>query len=275
MLLTTVTAQTLAADDAANSPNAPRDVGIDQRLNVQAPLEVTFRDENGRTVTLDDFFDERPVILTLVYYRCPMLCGLELNGLVRTLKTMEWSAGREFDVLTVSIDPDEGPALAAQKKRVSLKQYGRRSAENGWHFLTGDESAIRQLADAVGFRYVETPENNQFAHAAGLIVLTPDGRTSRYFYGVEYSPRDLRLALVEAADNKIGMLTDQVLLYCYLYDPATGKYTLSILRLLRVAGLGTVAAMAAGIYVMLRRERRWQSACIERTGGTELTNPIE
>ncbi|GBC83575.1 hypothetical protein HRbin10_02725 [bacterium HR10] len=238
-------------------------VGIDQKLNAQVPLDLVFRDESGRAVALREYFGERPVILSLVYYECPMLCTLILNGLLRSLRALSFTAGREFIVLTVSFDPREGPELAAAKKRAYVRSYGRSEAERGWHFLTGEETAIRRLTEAVGFRYAFDAETGQFAHASGIMVLTPQGRVARYFYGIEYAPRDLRLGLVEAAQGKIGSPVDQLLLYCYHYDPKTGRYSMLIMNVLRLAGAATVLALGSFMLVMFRRERRKKRALHE------------
>jgi len=238
-------------------------VGIDQKLNAQVPLDLVFRDESGRAVALREYFGERPVILSLVYYECPMLCTLILNGLLRSLRALSFTAGREFIVLTVSFDPREGPELAAAKKRAYVRSYGRSEAERGWHFLTGEETAIRRLTEAVGFRYAFDAETGQFAHASGIMVLTPQGRVARYFYGIEYAPRDLRLGLVEAAQGKIGSPVDQLLLYCYHYDPKTGRYSMLIMNVLRLAGAATVLALGGFMLAMFRRERRKKRAAHE------------
>ena len=236
-------------------PEALRNVAFDQRLNEQVPLDLVFRDENGRTVKLLEYFGKKPVILMFMYYECPHLCPLVLNGLVRSLKALSFTVGTEFSVLSVSIDPDEGPQLAAAKKREYLPRYDRPGAELGWHFLTGEETSIKRLTEAVGFRYAYDPKTDQYAHASGVIILTPRGVISRYFYDIEYSPRDMRLALIEASANKIGSPIDQLLLFCYQYDPLTGKYNLVIMNVLRLAGFATVLGLAAFVLVMLRRER--------------------
>ena len=245
-------------------PGVLSEVGIDQRLNEQVPLDLPFRDEQGAEVRLGDYFGERPVILALAYYECPMLCTLVLNGLVKALKVLTFDPGREFEIVTVSIDPSETPALAAAKKATHLKEYDRPGAAAGWHFLTGDAPAIEQLARAVGFRYRYVPEQQQYAHAAGIMVLTPDGRLARYFYGAEYSPRDLRFGLIDAAQHKIGTLADQLLLFCFHYNPTTGKYGAFAMGSMRAAGILTVLALGTFIVVMLRRERTHQ---INRTAG--------
>lgn len=233
-----------------------RQVGIDQKLDAQIPLDLVFRDEQGRAVSLREYFGEKPVLLALVYYECPMLCTLILNGLLRSLRALSLTVGKDFTVLTVSFDPREGPELAAAKKRAYVRSYGRPEAEWGWHFLTGEEAAIRRLTEAVGFRYAFDPETGQFAHASGIMVLTPQGRIARYFYGIEYAPRDLRFGLIEAAQGRIGSPVDQILLYCYHYDPKTGKYSLLVMNVLRLAGVATVLALGGFMFVMFRRDRR-------------------
>lgn len=228
-------------------------IGIDQKLNAQAPLNAEFRDEAGRAVRLREYFDgTRPVILTLNYYECPMLCSLELNGLVRTLRQIPFTAGKEFTIVTVSFDPLEKPSLARLKKTAYLDDYGRAGATSGWHFLTGDDGPIRELTEAVGFRYRYDPVSRQYAHASGIVVLTPAGKVARYFYGIEYSPRDLRLALVDASAGAIGSPVDQVLLLCYQYNPATGKYAVFVTKSLRIGGLLTVIALAGFIFHLAR-----------------------
>ncbi len=230
------------------------------------PLTLEFRDETGRPVRLGDYFGERPVVLALVYYECPQLCPMVLNGMVKSFRTLRFDVGQEFEVVTVSIDPRETPAIAAKKKDQLVRQYDRAGAARGWHLLTGEKGAIRRLADAVGFRYFYDPETELYAHAAGIMVATPKGRLARYYYGIEYSGRDLRLGLVEAAENKIGSVVDEVLLYCYHYDPTTGKYGLVIMNVLRVAGLATVLAIGIFLFVSLRWERRQRKLSNGRKG---------
>jgi protein SCO1 len=242
----------LAHDDR---PVALRAVDLEQKLGAQVPLDVTFRDETGRRVPLKEYFGRRPVILSFVYYSCEDLCPLVLDGLVRSLRPLSFNIGGEFDVLTVSFDARDTPALAAAKKSDAVKQYSRPGAGDGWHFLTGDEAAIRRLTEAVGFRYNYESDKDRFGHAAGIILLTPAGKVARYFYGIEFSPRDLRLGLIEASADKIGSPIDQLLLFCYRYDPATGKYSLLITNIIRLAAAATVLALAAFIVLMLRRER--------------------
>ncbi|MBI3848650.1 MAG: SCO family protein [Planctomycetes bacterium] len=230
-------------------------VGIDQRLDEQVPLDLAFRDEAGRRVTLRDAIGDQPAVLSLLYYRCPMLCTLEMNGIVRSLRALGLDVGRGFSVVHVSIDPSETPELAARKKATVLEQYGRAGAEAGWHFLTGEEVEIRKLAHAVGFRYVYDPATKQYAHAAGIMVVTPSGKLSRYFYGVEFSARDLRLGLVEASAGRIGSPVDQLLLLCFHYDPTTGKYGFVIVGALRLLAAATVIGLAALVTHFIRRDR--------------------
>lgn len=248
---------TLAARaDEAAARTIYSDVAFDQKLGDPVPPDLTFRDESGASVRLGDLLGgEKPVILTLVYYRCPMLCNQVLNGVVRSLLPVKLDMGRDFDVLTVSIDPTETPDLARAKKAGYVRRYGRPGAAAGWHFLTGDAGPIRRLADAVGFRYRYDPRSGQFAHAAGICMLTPGGRVARYFYGVNYPARDLQLGLVEASGETIGSPIDQVLLYCFHYDPATGKYNFAIMGLIRVLGTATALALGSFMLVMFRRDR--------------------
>lgn len=232
-----------------------KEVGIDQKLNEQIPLDLHFKDELGRDIQLKDYVKSKPVIVSLVYYRCPMLCTQVLNGMVETFKTLELTAGKEFDVVTVSIDPAETPDLAAEKKKHYVEEYDRSGVENGWHFLTGQQEAITKLADAVGFRYVYDKEASQFAHASGIMVLTPEGKLARYLYGIEYSAKDLRFSLMEAAHNKIGSPVDKLLLLCYHYDPMTGKYGVVVGNILRGGGILTVLLLGGYMFVNFRRDR--------------------
>jgi protein SCO1/2 len=238
-------------------------VDVEQKLGAQIPLDLRFRDESGREVRLGEYFAKgRPVALTLVYYECPMLCNQVLNGAVGAFQGLQFTAGKEFEVVTVSFDPREGPELAARKKETYLKRYNRGGAGAGWHFLTGDEANIRALADAVGFRYVWDEQSQQFAHASAVMVATPQGRLSHYFYGIEYAPVDLRLAFVEASEGKVGSPVDSLLLYCYHYDPASGRFA-PVMGVLRVAGVLTVFGVVA-LLLYLRRvtkrreQRRWE-----------------
>lgn len=244
------------APNANMKPKMLQDITIVQKLNGQIPLELTFKDEAGQTVRLGQYFQNKPVILALVYYQCPMLCNMTLNGLVHSLQKIQLSAGDDFQLVAVSINPRETPQIAMAKKENYLEKYQRSNARNGWHFLTGKDPEIKALADAVGFQYAYDPLAKQYAHAAGIMVATPEGRLSRYYYGIEYPNRDLRLGLVEASHNKIGSPVDQVLLFCYHYDPVTGKYGLMITRLLQVLGSATAVALFAFVFLNVRREGR-------------------
>jgi protein SCO1/2 len=241
------------------SPDELKNVGIDQRLDQQVPLELEFKDETGKTVNLGDYFQSgRPVILNLVYYTCPMLCGEELAGLSSALGVLRFTPGTEYEVVTVSINPDETPAVAAQKKRVFVDRMNERlekkSDGTGWHFLTGQQAEIQQLADAVGFHYKRDAGTGQFIHSAAIMIVTPQGKLAQYYYGVEYSPKDLRLGLIEASRNKIGNLVDQIQLYCFHYDPKSGRYGATITSLLRLGGAATVLLLGGLLIVMYRRE---------------------
>jgi protein SCO1/2 len=240
--------------DIGVRPELLKDVGIDQKLNDSISLDLAFRDEAGRPVTLGQFFAGKPVVLSLVYYNCPMLCTQVLNGMERSLRDVPMDIGKQFSIVTVSIDPTERPALAAAKRALYTGLYGRPGATEGWHFLTGDEPQIKQLANAVGFRYAYDAQSKQFAHASAIMILTPEGRISRYLYGIQYSARDLRLGLVEASEGKIGTPVDQILLFCYHYDPATGKYSLLISRILKAAGVFTILVIGIGIFLLARSE---------------------
>ncbi len=248
-----LTAQTIPA---STMPSALRGVGLDQKLGTQVPLDLGFRDEQGDPVSLERYFGGRPVILALVYYECPMLCSLQLSGLVRSLRALTLNPVEDFEVVTISFDPGETPAVATQKKAAYLERYARAGAEAGWHFLTGAEESIQALTRAVGFRYAYDPKTDEYSHAAGIVVLTPEGRISRYFYGIEYPARDLRLGLVEASGNRIGSFVDQALLFCFHYDPLEGKYNLAIMNGLRVGGLATVLILGGFVFGALRRDRR-------------------
>ncbi|TDI84532.1 MAG: SCO family protein [Caldithrix sp.] len=237
-------------------PDALADVGIEQRLDEELPLDLVFRDEAGREVQIGDYFGDRPVILSLVYYECPMLCTMVLNGLVSSLADLDFDVGNEFEVVTVSFNPKDTPDLASRKKQTYLGKYGRDGAEDGWHFLTGEAGSIEALTEAVGFKYKFIPETGEFVHASSIMVLTPLGKLSKYFYGIYYPELDLRLGLVEASDNKIGSPVDQILLYCYHYDPTTGKYGMVIMNVIRVAGTLTVLMLVGFMLLMFRRDRQ-------------------
>ena len=230
--------------------------GLEQRLHEFIPLDVPFWDAAGQPVRLRDYFGSQPVILILVYYDCPNLCTLVLDGLLKALRVLSLTVGTDFHVLAVSINPDNPPSLAAVQQGHYIQEYGRAGAAHGWHFLTGQPESIQRLTQAVGLRYTYDAAHGEYAHAAGIMVLTPQGQLARYFYGVEYAPRDVRLALVEAAASKIGSPIDQLLLLCYHYDPQSGTYTLAILRVLRLAGVATVVALGTCLGVLLQRERR-------------------
>jgi len=254
-----VYAQGLAPDDAGDpakaKPGLLSRVGIDQHLNQQVPLQLVFNDESGREVQLGEFFGKRPVILAMVYYECPMLCTQVLNGLVSSLGVLNFDVGREFDVVAVSINPKEMPALAAEKKRAYLERYKRPQSAAGWHFLTGKEENIKQLAAAVGFRYAFVPEIQQYAHGAGIEILTPKGVIAKYFYGIEFSARDIRFGVIEASDERIGTPIDDVLLLCYHYDPSTGKYGTVAIDAVRIGAVATMLGLGTFLFVSLRRER--------------------
>jgi protein SCO1/2 len=232
------------------------DVGFDQKLGIRLPLEFRFRDDSGRDLALGELFGPRPVILAPVYYRCPLLCNQLLNGLTRSLKPLSLDAGKDFDVVAFSIDPEETSELAGKKKANYLERYDRPGTESGWHFLTGEASSIEALTRAIGFRYTYNPQTKLYAHAAGVVVVTPDGRTARYFFGIDFPARELQYELERAREGKVSSPINRLLLLCYDYDAATGKYTLSILRLIRVLGTATVVALGSFLFIMFRRERR-------------------
>ncbi len=234
-------------------PPGLKNVGIEQRLDEQIPPDLAFRDESGKPVRLGDYFGKKPMILNLVYYKCPMLCGEVLSGLVSSMKILKFDAGKEYDVLTVSFDPKETPEVAATSKAEYLKRYGRPGAANGWHFLTGSQESIDALTKAAGFQYQYDEKTKRFAHATAIAVLTPSGKIAQYYYGVEFAPKDLRLGLVQASQNKIGTVVDQVLLYCYHYDPATGKYGAVITRILQLSGAATILVLGVFMTVLFRR----------------------
>ena len=235
-------------------PLALKAVALDQRLGEQAPLDAEFRDESWKIVRLGDYFGARPVILTFAYYRCQDLCPLLLDGVLRTLRAMSFTAGKDFDVVNVSFDPRDTPALAASKNSDLVNRYARPGAAAGWHFLSGGAESIQRLTTAAGFRYNYDSDQDRFGHATGIMLLTPQGRFARYFYGIEFSPRDLRLGLLEASHGTIGKAIDQLLLFCYHYDPAAGKYTLMVTNVLRAATVATVLALGAFIALSLRAE---------------------
>ncbi len=256
-ILALLVALPLCAETSTTPPQLPGKVAIAERLGSRIPLYLMFRNEQDEIVRLQQLFGHRrPVVLNFVYFRCPMLCPMVLEGTASALSELKFDIGKEFDVITVSIDPRDKPVEAAKFKDRYVRHYGRLDAARGWHFLTGPDSAIHQLADAVGFQYAYDGSRDQFAHGAAIFVLTPDGRVSRYLYGFEFKPRDLRLAIVEASGGKVGTTTDQLLLLCYHYDPATGKYSRSAMNFMRAGGVATVVTLAGFIFVMFRRERQ-------------------
>jgi len=230
-------------------------VGIDQHLDTQIPPNLVFTDDTGRTVMLGDYFGEKPLIMNLVYYNCTMLCGEELAGLTSAMKLVKFDVGKEFEVITVSFDPRETPAIAAAKKKDFIGRYGRPGAAEGWHFLTGSADSINALAKAVGFKYQYDSKTNQYAHATAIMILTPQGHISRYLYGVDFPPKDVRLGLVEASQQKIGNPVDQVLLFCYHYDPATGKYGAVVANILKLGGVVTIVLLGGLLLVLFRLDK--------------------
>ncbi len=245
------------AEAQLNSTQVFNNVKFDQKLNSQVPLDLAFRDETGKHVQLKDFFHGRPVVLSLVYYQCPMLCTQVLNGMTQSFNSLKFSLGKDFDVVTVSIDPKETPDLAADKKKEYLRMYGNRpGSEEGWHFLTGEKPQIDSLADAVGFRYLYDAKTDMFAHPSGIMVLTPEGKVSRYLFGVEYLPKDLQFSLIDASSRKIGSPVDQLLLLCYHYDPTTGKYGVVIANIFRAAGAVTIVVLGTVLLIFFRQEKK-------------------
>ena len=258
---------------SSTMPPALREIGFDQRLDEHVPLDTAFLDETGRAVRLGDYFGARPVVMVFAYYDCPMLCTLVINGLASALDVLSLEPGRDFDIVTVSFDPRDTPATAAAKKAAYIARYKRPGAAASWHFLTGGQPSIGRLTHAAGFRYVWDKETNQFAHPTGVIVLTPDGRLARYLFGIEYGPRDLRYAVVEASNGKVGSAVDSLLLYCYHYDPTTGRYGVAIMRVVRIAAAATVLCLGAFIVVMVRSEKRRTSGGATSSTRTGYTRP--
>ena len=269
----TLTAAPLVAEgglvDPEDMPGALKSVGVEQRIGETLPLDAPFIDELGREVTLGEYFGgDKPVILALVYYDCPMLCSLIMNGLSKSLGVIQQNVGEDFDVVAVSFAAGETPHMAREAKTAAVERYGRLETSAGWHFLTGEAESIERLTEAVGFTFNYLPETDEYAHASAIQVVTPEGTLAQYYYGIEFPPKDLRLALVEASDGQLGSLVDQVLLYCYRYDPQLGKYTTAITALLRIAGVVFCIALAAFLWVMLRRdhaEARHQSSTLGAT----------
>jgi protein SCO1/2 len=256
-------AQTIPDNVGKSSAGLPaqlQNVGFEPRLNAQLPLDLNFRDESGRDVQLREYFGRKPVLLALVYYGCPMLCNQVEQGVVGSLKMLSFNAGRDYEVIFVSFDPREAPDMAAKKKVAALSHYGRPETASGWHFLTGKEEPIHALTAAANFRYSFDEQHNLFAHASGIMLLTPDGRISRYFYGVEYPSRDVRLGLVDASAGKIGTPIDHLLLFCFQYNPETARYSATILRIIRLGGILTIFTIVAGILIFRRRDVRAASA---------------
>jgi protein SCO1/2 len=254
IFLLIVASPVAAQQDLASS--VLQQVGIDQGLGAVIELNLAFRDESGRAVRLRDFFHGKPVILAPVYYMCSSLCPMTLNSLVQSLRVLKFDAGTEFEVVAFSFDPNETPAMAAEAKAHYVRDYNRPNTANGWHFLTGNEASIRALTNGIGFHYMWDANSRQWAHATVVIVTTPEGKLGQYFYGLEFSARDLRLSLVQASSEKIGSLADRVLLYCYHYNPATGKYGLIIARTIRILGTLTALALFSFMFLMFRRDAR-------------------
>lgn len=251
----------LAVPASAKPDIAGRDPGVLQEIDfapapgAQLPLDAAFKDESGQPVKLGDYFGERPVVLAPVYYECPMLCTLTLNGLLRASRAIRQTAGKEFEIVAFSIDPAETPDLAAAKDETYRKGYNRRGPD-GWHFLTGSEESIRAVSQALNFRYVYDPKSDQYAHASGLVVATPDGRIARTLYGPEFAPRDLKLAVIESSEGRIGSVTEKVLLYCYAFDGANGRYSMRIMRVVQLAGATTAVVLFTSVGIAFRRERK-------------------
>lgn len=241
---------------ASNVPPQFQSVTFAQRLNQQMPLDARLKDEAGRDVALGDYFGSKPVVLAFVYYQCPMLCGLTLNGISSALKALSFMPGRDFEIVIVSFDPRDTPAAANAKKQAHLARWNTADSADGWHFLTADEATIQRLTSAAGFTYQWDEQTGQFAHVSGLLTVTPEGKLARYFYGVEYSPRELRLALVESGQGRIGSTVEEVLLYCFQYDPTTGRYGWAVMTLVRTGGILTVGLVIGFVLIMRRREGR-------------------
>ncbi|WP_437184999.1 SCO family protein [Planctomicrobium sp. SH668] len=262
----------LVVGSAGFAQGPPKDIGFDQRMGEKIPLDLQFKDQSGKTVELGSYFGDKPVILMPVYYKCPMLCGLELNGMVRGLRGLHASvgmtAGKDFQIVTFSIDPTEKPALAEQKRKGYLAGYGVPEANDGWHFLTGEKESIDKLCQVIGFRAKWDEKTEQYQHAAGVVVCTPTGIVSRYLYGVEFAPRDLRLAVVESSEGRVGSAADHVLLFCFSYNPDDGTYGRNIRRLLQVSGVLTVILLGGGVGLMLMRERKLIHERFNQGGGS-------
>ncbi len=254
--LAVATAPTKASARNTNPDTILQRIDVEQKLGTRLPLDTTFRDSRGGEVRFGDLLDGKPVILAFVYYECPMLCTLVLNGLTKALRPLSMDPGEDFDVIVVSFDPGETSELAEAKKAAYIESYGRPETADGWHFLTGDEADVAELSESAGFRYVYDPDRDEYAHAAAIMVATPEGDLARYLFGIEYSTRDVRLALVEASEGKIGTIVDRFLLFCYHYDPATGRYSAVAMNMVRAGGVVTVGALSVFWIAMRRRERR-------------------
>jgi protein SCO1/2 len=253
---------------AATMPPALQNVGFEPQLNAQMPLDRSFRDESGRSVQLREYFGQKPVVLAFVYYGCPMLCNQVQQGVVGTLRMLSFNPGRDYEVVFISFDSRETPEMAAEKKKAALAHFRRPETNSGWNFLTGSQESIDAATHAANFRYNFSSKTNLFAHASGVMVLTPDGRISRYFYGVEYPGRDMRLGLVEASEGKIGTPIDHVLLFCYQYDPTAATYSAAILKIIRLGGVLTILCIVGGILIFRRRDARLQQAKLRQTSGS-------
>src|SRR5690242_12965595 len=254
-------------------PSPLRDVRIEQKLNQQLPLDLTFRDESGREIKLGEYFDRKAVVLAFVYYSCPMLCTQVLNGMVTSFRVLPFEIGKEYDVVTISFDPRETPELAQRKKNVYvnyLPEKMRADAASGWHFLTGDEANIQKITEAAGFHYRYDESTKQFAHASAIMLATSAGKLSRYYYGIEYPARDLRLGLIETSQNKVGSPVDQLLLYCYHYDPASGKYGAVVMNIMRLAGGFTIIGIAALLLLLRPRKKTLTAVATAKPGGAAL-----
>ena len=258
---------------ASSVPAPLREIGFDQHLDTQLPLDAQFKDDEGRTVRLGQYFGKKPVVLAFVYYECPMLCTQVLNAVTASIGVLSLDPGKDFELVMVGFDPRETPAQARAKKADYVQRHARPGTENGWHFLTGEEREIKRVTNAAGFRYVWDEQTKQFAHPTGIIVVTPDGRPARYLFGIEYGPRDLRLALVEASEGKIGSVADSLLLYCYHYDPMTGRYGIYVMRALRIAGAATVLLIGGFVFAMVRREQSALRAKLRPIGPRLVTGP--
>jgi protein SCO1/2 len=241
---------------SSQMPGALQDVGFEQRLNETLPLELMFKDEDGRDVRLGQYFNRRPVVLAFVYYECPMLCSQVMNGVTSALSALDERVGADFEVVAVSFDPRETPMMAAAKKKSYVDRYRRDGAAHGFHFLTGSEASIKALTAAAGFKYAWDEQTQQFAHASGFVVATPAGKLSRYFFGIEYAPRDIKFALIESSAGRVGSLVDQVLLYCYHYDPKTGSYSFVAMKAVQLGGAFTLLALVGFVVVAIRRDYR-------------------